>query len=175
MVDMLNEIQDKAFLGQEFLAWLLLTSMKDGPAFNLPGIEPFEIHFDRQITLEGEDTGARKIAVTGSTLYIAPEVIASLRTGKLVSKAKLRFMWREATWDATINGATFDVSAVRVPVPNIPEVEEQFLMRLRELEAFMDFLMKVFHHFLSLRFDKKKWNATLSGFKEMESWESAAL
>ena len=67
------------------------------------------------------------------------------------------------------------MSAVRVPVPNVPEVEEQFLMRLRELEVFMDFLTKLFHYFLSLRFDKKKWNDTLSGFKEMESWESAAL
>lgn len=172
MVDLLNEIEEKAFIGREFLTWLMLRLMTDGPAFNIKGVGQFELHFDRQITLEGEDTGARRIAITGSTITIAPEVMAALRTGKLVAKAKMRFLWDDSTWDVSLNGSTFDFSSVRVPVPNVPEVEEVFLLRMTELRRFLDFFEKLFHHFLALRFDAARWKATLKEFGDLESWES---
>lgn len=174
MVDIVNEIEEKAFLGREFLTWLMLCHMKDGAEFNIKGVGKFELAFDRQITLEGEDTGARRVVITGSTVTIAPEVAAALQTGKLVAKAKMRFLWEDSTWDVTLNGSTFDFSGVRVPVPNVPEVEEVFLLRMTELRRFLDFFEKMYHHFLALRFDAARWKATLKEFGEMESWQNAA-
>lgn len=172
MVDLVNEIEEKAFIGREFLTWLMLRLMKDGADFDIKGVGKFELHFDRAITLEGEDTGARRIAISGSTVTIAPEVMAALRTGKLVAKAKMRFMWEDSTWDVSLNGATFDFSGVRVPVPNVPEVEEVFMLRMTELRRFLDFFDKLFQHFLALRFDAARWKHTLKEFGDMESWES---
>ncbi|GAB4318188.1 MAG: hypothetical protein Kow0059_11510 [Candidatus Sumerlaeia bacterium] len=174
MTDLLNEIQEKAFLGREFLTWLLLGAMKSGPQFNIKGVGAFELQFDRTIVLEGEDTGARRVTLAGSTVSIAPEVLAALRSGKLVSRARLRFLWDDSTWDVTLNGATFDFSGVRVPVPNVPEVEELFILRLRELEKFLKFFTALFHHFLALRLDGGRWKATLKEFEELAVWENAA-
>ena len=70
MVDLLHEIEEKAFLGSEFLTWLLMHLMKDGEHFDIPKVGSFDLVFDRQIVLEGEDTGAKKITITGQTVSV---------------------------------------------------------------------------------------------------------
>lgn len=166
MVDVVNEIDEKAFLGREFLTWILLASLKNGDVFDIPKVGHFELHFERQVVLEGEDTGAKRITIAGSSPATAAEVLSALRTGKVVSKARLRFLWEEATWEVSITGGTFDFSGIRVPVPHVPEVEELFTMRVGELQKFLKFLNSLFHYFLSLRLNPKKWNATLKEIGE---------
>jgi hypothetical protein len=175
MVDLLHEIEEKAFLGSEFLTWLLMHLMKDGEHFEISGVGTFDLIFDRQIVLEGEDTGAKKITITGQTVSIAPEVLSALKTGKTVSRARMRFQWNDATWDVALNGATFDFSGIRIPVPNIPEVEELFLLRMGEMQKFLDFFEKLFQHFLSIRFNGDQWRKTLKGFEDLSTWENDAL
>ena len=80
-------IEQRRFVGREFLVWLWFESELFEGRFELQGIGPSEIWLESQMTLVQEKEQSR---LKGAAPSSAPEAHEALRQGKLPSQARER-------------------------------------------------------------------------------------
>ncbi|MFW6286493.1 MAG: hypothetical protein ACOC29_00995 [Candidatus Sumerlaeota bacterium] len=162
-----DQIQQKTFLGTEFATWLWYCSEKKDPTIELPDGETCEIVFEKDLILASEAGQAVASALKGESPSLAPEAVAALMAGKKVKRAKINLISDNMNWTFTINGETFDWGSLKMEVPPSLPFDELVPVRLNALEEFHRLFALLFEKFLSIRLDGGDWSDLVG---EMRQW-----
>jgi recombination associated protein RdgC len=162
-MSLLEAIDQKAFLGTEFLTWLWFRAETGQANFALPDLGEFEIILDNVALLQAEeesDVGSALLKGDAPGASYLMKKAAS--EGKKIRRATFRVVWENIAWSATVNGETLDVSGVKLPVAAPKSgggsMHDHWRLRLETLESFLDLWDSLFHYFLAIRLDDPTWN-----------------
>ena len=137
-------------LGPEFLTWLWWRSVTD-PCFVHPdGTEVF-LHVDEHLEFRGERAASRRTVLRAGAPGASAESRVALRSGKLVTAARLLLARGEDEVHLTLKAEDFDVSGVRLPVSKDGGHRERLETALENLETLWDDLDLCYAAFLAVR------------------------
>lgn len=162
-------IQQKTFLGTEFVTWLWHRSELENPAIDLGG-EMCEIMFEKDLVLASEAGQAVASTLKGESPSLAPEAVAALMAGKKVKRAKLTLTMEHTVWTVSLNAETLDWGGLKIEVPPSLPFDEAVPIRLNALEEFQRIFTMLYSHYLDLRLDEEAWEKEEEAIRE---WVSA--
>ncbi len=148
-------------LGPDFLTWLLVRVLED----KVPGIpsEPgLKLDVQGPLQFASEAGEARKVTLSGEEAATAPEVISALRRGKRLMRGKFLLTAVEDTWTFTLDGGTFDLRSLKLPVPPIPDAESYLEARIEAVLRVYTLLDELFEAFLPERLSPDTWREELA-------------
>ena len=157
-MDLAQMIEEKRFLGSEFLLWLWFTEERDDGVHDL-GSESVEIFFDDRLQLEAQFAEAETSDLKGGAPARSPEARKALQGGKRVSKARLRLRKGEREWVFEVMGPSFALAGVNTPAILSKGEDEPFFERMFLLEELHDAWRGLYRVFLEERLGSN-WDAT---------------
>ncbi|WP_051305903.1 hypothetical protein [Desulfogranum mediterraneum] len=158
-MDLVDLIQEKRFLGQEFLAWLWYKSEERGGYVDLPGIGDVLVIFEKHMLLEyGEGEASEKVICRGLQTELK-EAREGLRLAKKPEQARLRLARGDHEYGVTLAAATLEFRNVRLPKTAGTEdggkdpdsLEGQILERVALFEELTFLVNSLFAQFISIR------------------------
>jgi recombination associated protein RdgC len=158
-MDLVDLIQEKRFLGQEFLAWLWYKSEERGGSVEVPGKGDILVVFEKHMLLEyGEGEASEKVICRGLQTELK-EARAGLALGKKPEQARIMLAHDEREYHVTLTAALFEFRNVKLPKTvaaadegDDPEsVEGRILERIALLEELTNLVMDLFRMFLARR------------------------
>jgi hypothetical protein len=152
MMDLLDLIESKRFLGSEFLMWLWFkTECYDG-LLELGGDDGrVEVVFDDALTLEAYLAETERNTFKGGAPAHSPEAKTALRQGKRASRAKLRVIRDGREWVLTVKSETLDLASIKIPAVLSREEDEKFYERMYLVEEIEDIIAALYREFLQIR------------------------
>ena len=111
--DFLAVVEEKRFLGREFLTGLVWTIEEGGGRIERDG-EIVELQLGDRVTLAGTAADKARMTVAGAG-DLRTEVGAGLRRGKLLDQAKLVILRGERRWELSLDGGLLTYDALRCP------------------------------------------------------------
>lgn len=163
---LLELIEQKSFLGTEFLTWLWARSEMEQAPIELDGGDPVEAEFGKTMTFEAHYGEATVQSLKGEAPGAAAEARAAVREGKTVKRAKIKLVQGEMEWTFTLRGDTFDFGSIAIPAPKGLPFEEGVGLRMDAVERLFALVDQLFEAFLALRLDDEKWGAELKRIRE---------
>ncbi len=164
----LELIQQKAFIGKEFLTWLWFKAEMDGQ-LDMPKSKPVTVEIQGPILLDAQYGDARASTLKGDSPTTSPEARTALLEGKKLKKAKLKLTRDDVEFIMTIDGETFHFSGLNVPNPGKLPFEDYMIMRLEYVREFENLLQSLLEFFMDLRLDNKRWGEEI---KIIQDWVS---
>ncbi|HER62703.1 MAG TPA: hypothetical protein ENO11_01835 [Desulfobacteraceae bacterium] len=158
-MDLVDLIQEKRFLGQEFLAWLWYKSEERGGAIDIPGTGDVLVVFEKHMLLEfGEGEASEKVICRGLQTELK-EARAGLMMGKKPEQARIRLTRGDYEYNVTLAAATMEFRNVRLPKTvagsdegdDLESVEGRILERISLLEDLGALVNDLFRMFVSVR------------------------
>ena len=162
----LELIQQKSFLGKEFLTWLWFRSERDGTV-EPARAKPITIEILGPILLDAQYGDARASMLKGDSPATAPEARTALLEGKKLTKAKMKWAREDAEWIFTLDGENFNVSSLNVPNPGRLPFEDSMTLRLEMVLEFERVLEQLWEMFLELRLNGKAWPGEV---RQIQQW-----
>ncbi len=160
---LLERIESKSFLGEEFLTWLLWRSdQRNG----LIGVGEIEVHFGSSLALSAPFGEAEEVALRGDNPAGSPELVTALREGKLVTKAHMRWVIGGIEWNLSLRGDTMALGGLKPPLRSAPADAEWIERRLELLEEFARAFDGVFDAFLEIRLSERAWRREVASMRE---------
>lgn len=167
-----QQIEQNAWLGHEFLLWLMYQTTNSDSAYQVecrgPAAkgEPFRSWLDERMVLAGSgNEGVQKVTVSGPQDNFE-EVCVALGRGKEMSEATIYLDKYEYQWRVTLKGELFQFGSFKCPAVKIDksaamEDEQQavFYERMHVLEEGMQLFDTLLHIFLRQRLGSG-WDAT---------------
>lgn len=157
-MDLVDLINEKRFLGQEFLTWVWYQSEINSGLVDLPGFGTVEIWFEDRLMLEAGSGNSRQLVTCQGKDMDLAEARTALKEGKKVSQARLRLRANGLEWSMTIKADGLELSGVRAPKTlemDEEDPEESLAGRLLDRLAVMQELVKamdaLFARFISLK------------------------
>jgi len=111
--DFLAVVEEKRFLGREFLTWLVWTIEEGGGRIERDG-EIVELQLGDRVTLAGTAADKARMTLAGAG-DLRAEVGAGLRRGKLLDQAKLVILRGERRWELSLDGGLLTYDGLRCP------------------------------------------------------------
>ncbi len=165
---LIDAIEQKSFLGPEFLTWLWYRAETSSDAsIDLGDGRTCFVEFDRDLILTSEAGEATASTLRGDAPSLAPEAAAALCAGKKVKRARLRLGVGEATYELALDAEGFDWRGLKIDVPTSLPLHEALPLRLNALEEFHTVFTALFDNYLDLRLDTDVWKAEE---KAMRAW-----
>lgn len=158
-MDLVDLIEEKKFLGQEFLAWLWYKSEERGGAVDIPGTGDVLVVFEKHMLLEfGEGESSEKVICRGLQTELK-EARAGLMMGKKPEQARIRIARGDYEFNVTMTAATLEFRNIRLPKTvastdegDDPEsMEGRILDRISLFEELSSLINDLFRMFISLR------------------------
>lgn len=178
-MDIVDLIQDKRFLGQEFLAWLWFKSEERGGSVDVPGIGDVTVIFEKHMLLEyGEGESNEKVICRGLQTELR-EARTGLALGKKPEQARIMFLKGDYEFGVTLAAALLEFRNVKLPktVDSADEsddpdsVEGRILERIALFEELNNLVNDLFRMFLVIRVGDQ-WGPELA---KMQQWGSQGL
>ena len=172
-MDLVDLIQEKRFLGQEFLAWLWYKSEERGGNVELPGTGDILVVFEKHMLLEyGEGVDSEKLICRGLQTELK-EARAGLALGKKPEQARVRLARGDYEFSVTLTAATMEFRSVRLPKTAGTEdgddpdsLEGQILERIGLFEELTALVNELFRMFINIR-GSSRWPEELV---KIRSW-----
>lgn len=167
-MDLVDLIQEKRFLGQEFLAWLWFKSEERGGSVDVPGRGDVLVVFEKHMLLEyGEGDASEKVICRGLQTELR-EARAGLGLAKKPEQARLRLAYGDYEFGVTLSAAIFEFRNIRLPktVDAADEgkdgesLEGRVLERIALFEQLTALVGDLFHMFINIR-ASHVWNEEL--------------
>ncbi len=158
-MDLVDLIEEKRFVGQEFLTWLWWKSEQRGGSVELDGFGDITVVFEKHMLLEyGEGDTSEKIICSGLQAELQ-EARTGLRMGKKLEQARIKLIQGEYEWNFTLAAALMEFRSVKVPKTagteatgdNPEEVEGMVLERIFLMEELVRVVNQLFKQFLKIR------------------------
>lgn len=164
----IEAFQRYASLGPDFLTWLLVRVLDDDvpPPPSEPGLK---VDIQGPLLFVGEGGEAKKVTLAGEEAASAPEVASALRQGKRLARGKVIFNAQEDAWAFTLEGETFDLRSIKLPVPAIANRDEYVRMRVESTARLFHLVDDMFEIFLTVRLEPEGWKT------EIESWKKRKI
>lgn len=167
-MDLLDLIEEKRFLGQEFLIWLWCMSEERGGSIDLPSRGTIPVVFEKHMLLEcGAGPECEKLVCRGLMTELK-EARAGLALGKRPEQARLKIGSDEREYSFTLTAATLEFRSMKLPATAGADdggnerdgLEGQILERIALLEEGIDLVNELFRLFIQLRISER-WPAEL--------------
>ncbi len=167
-MDLVDLIQEKRFLGQEFLAWLWFKSEERGGSVDVPGRGDVVVVFEKHMLLEyGEGDASEKVICRGLQTELR-EARAGLGLAKKPEQARLRLAYGDYEFGVTLSAAIFEFRNIRLPktVDSVDEgkdaesLEGKVLERIALFEQLTALVGDLFRMFINIR-ASHLWNEEL--------------
>ncbi|WP_446010363.1 hypothetical protein [Candidatus Electrothrix sp.] len=157
-MDLVDLIEEKRFIGQEFLAWLWFKSEERGGSIELPERGDILVAFEKHMLLEyGEGPESEKLICRGLQTELR-EARAGLALGKKPEQARIKISSGDYEFSITLTAATMEFRSVRLPKTagtedgDDPEgFEGQALERISLFEEGIDLVNELFRLFINIR------------------------
>jgi hypothetical protein len=148
------ELEDRRFLGREFLTWLIYHSDDEngGGAFaENEEVDAFRVIVGERVVLKALGEGTGEITARGVAPAATADVRYAIAGGLTVREADLIFERGERLWQAAVSAEGFDLKRVKLPALLSEEDSERLAERL-ELTFELDKMLRAaFAAFLRLR------------------------
>ena len=138
------------YLGPEFLTWMWYRGDVEPRFVHEDGTEVF-VHFDEHLEFRGERSAARRTTLRAGMPGASREARAALRTGKLLTAARLLIARGEEEVRVTLRGEDLSLSSLRLPSPDGETVEDRAQFFMDAQERFLADLDLCFNTFLNVR------------------------
>lgn len=158
-MDLVDLIQEKRFLGQEFLAWLWYKSEERSGTIDVPGIGDVLVVFEKHMLLEfGEGESNEKVICRGLQTELK-EARAGLLMGKKPEQARVRIVRGDYEFNVTLTAATLEFRNVRLPKTvaagddgdDPDSIEGRILERVALIEQLSGLVNELFRMFVNVR------------------------
>ena len=160
IMDLVDLIAEKRFLGQEFLTWLWWKSEERGGTIAVPGLGDITVVFEKHMLLEfGEGETTEKIICSGLQAELQ-EARTGLQMGKKLEQARIVIGQNDYEFSFTLAAGLMEFRNVRLPKTeatendkseNPEEVEGAILERIFLLEELIRLVNDLFRMFLAVR------------------------
>ncbi len=158
-MDLVDLIEEKRFLGQEFLAWLWFKSEERGGNVEVPGFGDVLVVFEKHMLLEyGEGEANEKVICRGLQTELK-EARTGISLGKKPEQCRIRMARGDYEFSVTLTATTMEFRNVRLPKTvaagdegdDLDSVEGQILERIALIEDLNGLVNDLFRVFLQLR------------------------
>jgi len=157
--DFLAVVEQKRFLGREFLTWLVWTVEEGGGRIERDG-DIVELQLGDRLTLAGTGADKARLTVAGAG-DLRAEMGAGLRRGKLLDQARLAIVRGERRWELSLDGGLLTYDGLRCPglgprdgaAPEDRRVafENDLYLRLADVDDAVGVLDRLFAEFCRAR------------------------
>ena len=158
-MDTFEKIERTRHYGEMLLLWLWYRSDINDTVFYLSDGSAVILAVDNQITLESKMTEMERTVLSGGAPSDSREAYEALRQGKVVSHMKIRLQRDEKEWVFVLNGATLDISSLKIPALMTKVDDEKLFERMGLIEEVDGLIRGLYEQFLEIRLDSKKWKA----------------
>lgn len=165
-MDLVQRIQNTAFMGGEFLTWLWFRSERQEGRFEVAE-RHIEVYFDAKLVLEALGDIKETNAIKSECPTETEEARASLQSGKHVSEARLRLISDQKQWTTSVKAHDLSLTGVKIPALLSREDDDKLYERLALIEELEDLMDGLFDRFLDLRLDEDAWASELAA---LQSW-----
>lgn len=159
-MDLVELIEEKRFLGQEFLTWLWSKSEERGGSIALPNRGDVQVVFEKHMLLEsGQGESSEKLICSGLQTELL-EARTGLRIGKKLEQARIQLIQDTYEYNFTLAAAMMEFRSVRLPktagsegegADNPEETEGMMLERIYLFEELVRIVNDLFRLFLFVR------------------------
>ncbi len=158
--------RNRAYLGREFLTWLLYRSNSGDP------ISRFEDHnivvvVVGKVVLQGLAGEATELAVKGHLSAYSDVVKSALARGLLLHSARLRMQHGEQVFEVTVDAEQFDFKSASIPALLGKNDEDKLQERLWLADKLSDLFDTLWHSFLEKR-NSSAWKPEI--VPAMKAW-----
>jgi hypothetical protein len=160
-MDLVDLINTRRFLGNEFLLWLWFKSECFEAQLHTDEHDTLEVWIDDALTLEAYLAETERNTISGGSPAYSPEAKTALRHGKRPTKAKLGVVKEGREWTFTLKAEDLSFSGVKIPALLSREEEEQFYERMFLLEELEQIVATLYQEFLTIRLDVPTWNEVM--------------
>lgn len=166
-MDLVDLINSRAFLGNEFLMWLWFKADCFDGLLEVEDHGQVEVIFDDALRLEAYMAETERNDFKGGVPAHSPEAKTALRHGKRVAKAKLRIIKEGREWLLTIKAESLEFTGVKIPALLSREEDEQFYERMLLLEELEQIVEAIYEEFVRIRLTSGWAETYLSA---MQAW-----
>ncbi len=145
-----DETEDHAYLGREFLTWLLWR-VDVGEATFGDGAKAFTVAFGARARVGGLTGNVTDAVFKGHAPAHGAEARAAIGAGRTVREAELRVTRGEREWRFTLLADSLDLRSVKLPALLTEEEDDRFLERISLLEELDDVVKTAFGEFVRER------------------------
>jgi recombination associated protein RdgC len=174
-LDLVDLIEEKRFIGQEFLTWLWWRSEERGGSVEISEYGDIIVAFEKHMLLEyGEGESAEKLICSGLKAELQ-EARTGLQVGKKLEQARIRVVKNDHEYNFTLAAGLMEFRNVRLPKTagteseeggNREEVEGMILERLFLYEDLVQTVNALFRQFLEKR-TSDQWSGEL---EKIRTW-----
>ena len=165
-MDLIDMIESRRFLGNEFLMWLWFKAdCFDG----LVGVEDHgqvEVVFDDSLRLEAYLAETERNDLKGGAPAYSPEAKTALRQGKRIAKCTLRFVKEGREWVFTVKAESLELGSIKIPAVLSRDEDDQFYERMFLLEELEEIFENLYLEFLNLRLEDGWHDVWLPAMRE---------
>lgn len=154
-------------LGLDFLTYLAVESLRD--TLPAPPSEPGLIVVPKgPLVMESSLGEATKVTLAGDEAAASPEFVTALMNGKRLVRCKFEFTAQDATWVFTLDGRTFDLKSIKLPVPKVADLNEYITLRVQASQHLFHLVNELYDEFLLLRCDPERWPQCVEQWAELD-------
>ena len=164
-MDLVQRINNTAFLGREFLTWVWFKAEGNEGIFKL-GERYVEVYFDDKLTLEALGDIKETNVIKSEAPTETEEARASLQSGKHVSEARLRVVAEQKQWAVTIKADSLAMGSLKIPGILSKEDDDKVYERLYLIEEAEDIIDELFASYLTLRLDADQWPLEVNAMRQ---------
>jgi hypothetical protein len=150
-----SELEDLAFLGREFLTWLLWRVDRGEGAF-----ADFAVSFGSRVRLKGLAGDATEATLKGGAAAHSSAARAAVGAGRTLRDADLRVVRGDREWRFGLDAETLDLRAVKLPALLTEADDDRLLERLALIDELDGMVKGAFADFLRER-TRPAWNRSI--------------
>jgi hypothetical protein len=159
-------LRGRAYLGREFLTWLLWRSESGDVLVDFEGTGLIVLYTGR-CTLRGINGDVTELSARGALAPYSENVKHSLDRGLLIHQARLRITHGEKAYEVTLDAEFLDIRAAKLPDLMTEEEDDKLLERLYLTEQLSDMVDTLVQSFLEVR-ASRNWSKKV--VPAMKSW-----
>jgi len=143
-------LEQGRFLGEEFLLWLWMRGLTEGGTSGLPG-DLSACFVDDAVQLVTERGDVKELSLRKGNPAESLEAFEALSRGLRPSRAKVRLLSGDLEWTFSLDAATLNASAMKLPPSQAKAPVDRLADRLFLLEEGLGHLERRFAAFLEQR------------------------
>lgn len=159
-------LRGKAYLGREFLTWLLWRSEAGEPLAKYAD-DPVTVLFVGKVVLKGIAGEVTELSARGAMAPYSVLLRQALDRGLLLHSARLRLTHGERVFEVTLDADYLDIKSAKLPELLSEEEDDQLTERLYLSEQLSAILHALLEGFLRVR-GGKKWSREV--VPELKAW-----
>jgi hypothetical protein len=159
-------LRGRAYLGREFLTWMLWRSESGDALCDFEGAALVPL-FTGRIVLRGITGDVNELSARGTLAPYSEEVRHALDNGLLVHSARLRLTHGEKVYEVTLDAEFLDLRAAKLPELMSEEEDDQLTERLYLTERLSGMVDALVRAFLAVR-ASRSWSRQV--VPELKAW-----